>query len=30
MEGGKALGPEKAECPTVGECQARVVKWVGW
>ena len=30
--GGKALGPVKAQCPNVGECQggkAGVGKWVG-
>jgi hypothetical protein len=27
--GGEALGPVKALCPSVGECQARKQEWVG-
>ena len=28
--GGEALGPGKAQCPSVGECQGREVGVGGW
>jgi hypothetical protein len=28
--GGEALGPEKALCPSIGECQDQEWEWVGW
>jgi hypothetical protein len=28
--GGEALGPVKALCPNIGECQGQEWKWVGW
>jgi hypothetical protein len=28
--GGKALGPAKALCPNIGECQDQEWEWVGW
>jgi hypothetical protein len=28
--GGKALGPVKALCPSIGECQDQKWEWVGW
>jgi hypothetical protein len=28
--GGKALGPVKAQCPRVGECQGKEVGVAGW
>ena len=27
---GEALGPVKAVCPSIGECQDQEWKWVGW
>ena len=28
--GGEALGPVKALCPSIGECQDQEWEWVGW
>jgi len=28
--GGEALGPVKAQCPSVGECQGRAAGRIGW
>jgi hypothetical protein len=28
--GGEALGPVKALCPSIGECQDHEWEWVGW
>jgi hypothetical protein len=28
--GGEALGPVKALCPSIGECQGLEWEWVGW
>jgi hypothetical protein len=28
--GGEALGPGKALCPSIGECQDQEWEWVGW
>jgi hypothetical protein len=28
--GGEALGPLKALCPSIGECQDQEWEWVGW
>jgi hypothetical protein len=28
--GGEALGPEKALCPSIEECQDQEWEWVGW
>jgi hypothetical protein len=28
--GGEVLGPVKALCPSIGECQDQEWKWVGW
>jgi hypothetical protein len=28
--GGGALGPVKALCPKIGECQDQEWEWVGW
>jgi hypothetical protein len=28
--GGEALGPVKALCLSIGECQDQEWKWVGW
>jgi hypothetical protein len=28
--GGEALGPEKAQCPSVGKCQGREAGVAGW
>jgi hypothetical protein len=28
--GGEALGPVKTKCPSIGECQDRVVRVGGW
>jgi hypothetical protein len=27
---GEALGPMKALCPSIGECQGQEWEWVGW
>jgi hypothetical protein len=27
---GEALGPVKALCPSIGECQDQEWEWVGW
>jgi hypothetical protein len=27
---GEALGPVKALCPNIGECQDQEWEWVGW
>ena len=28
--GGEALGPVKALCPSIGECQDQDWEWMGW
>ena len=28
--GGEALGPVKALCPSIGECQVQEWEWVDW
>ena len=28
--GGEALGPVKALCPSIGECQGQEWEWLGW
>jgi hypothetical protein len=28
--GGEALGPVKALCPSIGECQDQEWEWVSW